>query len=274
MVRRGSVLEKGGALELHQNTQWSAQQQPLADALLATGLENTGQECIGDYVQSTAAGLKRDMLLRSVAAFAQLRKLRPADASLEMKENFCRARSQIAAGEFAAAANTLQTVLRLDAGFACAYNALGVAYARLGKARESRTAFDKAIALTPEWGLPYLQVAQTLVNAGRTRDAIPYLEKAVRFNPRAIQSQWSLLHAYRIAERDADFDRQAREALALDANYAPTYLDIGGYFESHGDFGRAAQAYDIYLSLAPNFADSAQIRIRSARLHEQADRGP
>ena len=152
----------------------------------ATGLENTGQECIGDCVQSTAGGLKRPMLLRSVESFAQLRKLRPTDASLEVKEQFCLARAQIAAGDFAAAVENLQSVLRIDAGFAGAYNALGVAYARLGKARES------------------------------------------------------LLHACRIANRDTDFDRQAREALALDPNYAPTYLDIGSYFESRQDFARAA----------------------------------
>jgi tetratricopeptide (TPR) repeat protein len=272
LVRRGLIMEKGGALDLYRATTWPVQQQPMADALLSTGLENTGQECIGDYVQSTAGGLKGAMLLRSVEAFAQLRKLRPMDASVEMKEKFCLARAQIADSDFSAAVDNLQAVLRIDAGFACAYNALGVAYARLGRARESRSAFDKAAELTPEWGLPYLQIAQTLVNAGKTRDAIPYLEKAVKFNPRAIQSQWSLLHAYRIADRDADFDRQAREVLALDANYAPTYLDIGSYFESHQNLASAARAYDIYLSLAPNFADSAQIRTRSARLREQADR--
>jgi tetratricopeptide (TPR) repeat protein len=273
LVRRGLVMEKGGALELYRATTWPMQQQPMADALLATGLENTGQECIGDYVQSTTGGVKRAMLLRSVEAFVQLRKLRPADASVEVKEKFCLARAQIVDGDFAAAVDTLQAALRIDAGFACAYNALGVAYARLGKTRESRSAFDKAVELTPEWGLPYLQIAQTLVNAGKMRDAIPYLEKAVKFNPRSIQSQWSLLHAYRIADRDADFNRQAREALALDPNYAPTYLDIASSFESHQDFANAARAYDIYLSLAPNFADSAQIRTRSTKLREQADRG-
>jgi tetratricopeptide (TPR) repeat protein len=273
MVRRGLVLDKGGALELHRATAWNAQQKPMADALLAAGLENTGQDCIGDYVQSTAGGLKRPMLLRSVEAFAQLRKLRPTDRSLAMKEQFCLARAQIAAGDLAAAVGNLQAVVSTDATFACAYNALGVAYGRMGRAQESRSAFDKAIELTPEWGLPYLQVAQALVNAGKTRDAIPYLENAVKYNPRSIQSQWSLLHAYRIANRDADFDRQARQALALDANYAPTYMDIGNYFESHQDYARAAQAYDIYLSLAPNYADSAQVRARSARLREQAGPG-
>ena len=273
LVRRGLIMDKGGALELYRATTWPMQQQPMADALLATGLENTGQECIGDYVQSTAVGLKRPMLLRSVDAFSQLRKLRPTDASLAVKEQFCLARARIAAGDFAAAVEDLQSVLTDRCGFCLRLQRAGRRLRAPGKARESRSAFDKAVELTPEWGLPYLQVAQSLVNEGKTRDAIPYLEKAVKFNPRAIQSQWSLLHAYRIANRDADFDRQAREALALDPNYAPTYLDIGNYFESRQDFARAAQAYDIYLSLAPNFADSAQLRTRSARLREQADRG-
>lgn len=272
MVRRGRVMETGGAWDLYRTTTWTEQQKPMADALIGSGLENTAQECVGDYVQSTSGGLKRAMLLRSAEAFARMQKFRPNDRSLVMKEKFCLARAQIAAGEFAEAVENLQASLAIDSDFACAYNALGVAYGRLGRPKEARAAFEKATQLTPEWSLPFLQIAQNLVNAGEMQEAIPYLEKAVKYNPLSIQSRWWLLRGYRLAGRAADFEKQARDTIALDPNYAPTYLEIGNFYEGRRDFARAAQAFDTYLILAPNFADSAQVRARATRFKEQSGR--
>ena len=48
-------------------------------------LEETGQDCVSDYVQSTTNALKRPMFLRAAEAFTALRTLRPSDPSLEAK---------------------------------------------------------------------------------------------------------------------------------------------------------------------------------------------
>jgi len=87
----------------------------------------------------------------------------------------------------------------------------------------------------------------------------------VQYNPRSIQSRWNLLRAYRLAGRAAELEAQAKEMIALEANYAPTYFELAMHYEAQRDFARAAQAFDTYLLLAPNYADSADVRARAAR---------
>jgi tetratricopeptide (TPR) repeat protein len=143
---------------------------------------------------------------------------------------------------------------------------------RLNRPREARAAFESAARLTPQWSLPLFQIAQQLVDARDYAGAIPYLEKAVQYNPRSIQSRWNLLRVYRLAGRGADVETQAKQMIALDPNYAPTYFELAAHYEAQGDHARAAQMFDLYLALAPNYADSSQVRARAKRNRDRASR--
>jgi hypothetical protein len=60
------------------------------------GIEELGQACITDYVQSTETGLKRAMLQRSVDGYERLQTLRPKDSAIELRKLFCLGRLRIA----------------------------------------------------------------------------------------------------------------------------------------------------------------------------------
>ena len=203
------------------------------------------------------------MFLRAAEAFAKLRMLRSNDRSLEAKQYFCQARAQIASADFTQAAETLKRSLEIDPNFACSYNALGVALGRLGHLKEAQSAFETAARLTPAWALPVLQIAQQFIAAGDLRSAAPYLEKAAKLNPRAIGIAWSLARIYRLLGRGPDFLNAANAVVNIDRNYAPIYSELGLYYEAVRDYPKAAQAFDNYLTLAPNFADSAEMRRRA-----------
>ncbi|HYP09041.1 MAG TPA: caspase family protein [Bryobacteraceae bacterium] len=241
-----------------------------AEASRVAALEDAGMECVSDYVQSTTNALKRPMFLRAVEAFTQLRALRPDDRSLEAKALFCQGRAQIAAGEFEPAVESLNRSLTIDKEFACSYNALGVALGRLNRAAEARAAFETAARLTPEWALPLMQIAQQFVTAGDLKSAVPYLEKAARLNPKAVGTLWSLARVHRTLGNSQDFARVANATLAVDRNYAPIYAEMGMFYESVRDFAKAAQAYDAYLTLAPNYIDSAEVRKRAQQVRTPA----
>ena len=268
LVREGRVLGPGGAFEQYQALPAAAKAQ--AETILAGALEDIGQECVNDYVQSSAGGLKRVMLLRAADAFSKLKTFRPNDASLTMKEKFCQGRAEIAAGQFSAAVESLRASLAIDPEFACSHNALGVALSRLNQPKEARAAFEAAARLAPEWFLPLFQIAQQLVNAGNVKGAIPYLERAVHTSPKFVTSRWNLMRAYRVVGRYQDVESQAQEIIALDANYAPVYAELAAHYEATREFARAAQAADTYSLLAPNFTDSAQMRALATRAREQA----
>jgi Tfp pilus assembly protein PilF len=60
--------------------------------------------------------------------------------------------------------------------------------------------------------------------------------------------------------------------IALDPNYAPTYFELAVHHEAQGDHAQAAQMFDVYLVLAPNYADSNQVRARAQRNRDRASR--
>ena len=212
------------------------------------------------------------MLRRAVAAYERLQTLRPNDPEIETRRIFCRGRLQIAEGQFADAVTSLRESLRLDPQFACAQNALGVALDRLNRKAEARQAFERAATLTPEWGLPPFQIASQLIAAGQLREALPHLENAVRYNPRSVGTRWSLLRLNRLLGHLAEAERVGLELVKLNPNYAPAYMELGLTYEGAGYLEKAAEAYDLYLLLAPNFADSTEVRSRTARIRAQGSR--
>ena len=268
-ITAGNILDSGGAWDFYRAHTFAGADAAPAAGLISGALEELGQACVSDYVQSTASGLKRAMLARAVDAFGRLETLRPDDPGIETRRLFCTGRLQIAENRFAEAARTLEATLKRDPQFACAYNALGVALGRTGRQKEARQAFETAAKLTPEWGLPPFQIASQLVAAGEPAKAVPYLEKAVAYNPRSVTNRWNLVHVLRIAGNSGRAEKEAAELIRLDPNYPPAYTELGLVYESQGNAAKAADAYDTYLLLAPNFADSAEVRTRAARLRSR-----
>jgi Flp pilus assembly protein TadD len=179
---------------------------------------------------------------------------------------FCRGRLQIAEGQFTEAVSSLQGSIQRDGNFACAYNALGVALERLNRGSDSRRAFEAAARLTPEWALPPFQIASQLIAAGDLKKAVPYLEKAVAYNPRSTGTRWSLMRVHRSLRQFVEVERDAEELIRINPNYAPAYLELGRTYEENRAFGKAAEAYETYLLLAPNYGDSDEIRARAKRI--------
>ena len=276
LIGHNLILGPGSAWVFFKAEKFADDQKPAAVAMMAAALENVGQDCVGDYVQSTSTALKRVMLLRSAEALDALRQLRPEDRAIEARKTFCQARAQIAAGDFSEAERSLRASLAIDPNFACSHNALGVALTKLGRTSEARVEFEKAVQLTPEWSLPYWQLATQLIAADKVKEALPYLEKAARYNPRSVTVKWTYLRAARVLDRTADVEKLANEIIALDPNYAPTYIELGQYYEERRDYAKASQAYDNYLLLAPNFADSSQVRqhVTHIRPYVKKRKGP
>ncbi len=272
-VQAGRVLDPDGAWEFYRSHAFAANEGPAALALVGGALEEMGQACVGDYVQSPSSGLKRAMLQRAVDAFDKLRVLRPNDAGLEVRQQFCQGRSLIAEERFAEAVVTLEKTIQKDPGFACSYNALGVALSRINRPAEAKRAFENAARLTPEWALPPFQIASQLLAAGETAKALPYLEKAVSFNPRSVGTRWTLLHANRLAGRTNDLERQAAELIRLDPNYAPTYLEMGLAYEAARNYTKAVESYNAYVLLAQNYVGTATVRERADKLRAQFGTG-
>lgn len=268
----GQVLEAGGAWDYYRQQASAGAHRVPATALMAEALEELGNACVSDYVQSTQIGPKRTMLRRATDALERLRVLRPGDKTVETRRLFCGARLAIAENQFEGAVKLLQQVVDRDADFACAHNALGVALERLNRPAESRRAFEAAAGLTPEWALPLFHLASQHAGRGDYRQAEPLLAKAVRLHPRSAVNRWNLLRVHRLMGRVKDVEAGAAELLRQHPNYAPTYLELARSREADGALTEAAEAYEAYLQLAPNYADSDAIRSQAQQIRQRLAR--
>ena len=166
-INAGRVMEPNGAWEFYRSQTFAGPERAAAEALMAGSLEEYGQACVSDYVQSTATGLKRAMLQRAVDAFDRLQTMRPSDPSIETRKLFCRGRLLIADSRFAEVGGGARAIVEARSAVR-----LRVQCARRGAraastgSKESRQAFETAAKLTPEWGLPPFQIAQQLVTSG------------------------------------------------------------------------------------------------------------
>ena len=272
MARLERVIASGDldtAWERFRTQAWTVEQRPAATARMAAALEDAGQACVADYVQSNSVGLKAAMFQRAARSFRLLETLRPGEASVRARGLFCQARAEIATGKLAEAEENLRRSLEIDKNFACAFNALGVVMQRQNRTAEARAAFDKARQLTPNWALPPLQIAQLLISAGETARALPYLEDAARLFPKATGISWSLARLNRVLRRPDAFLAAAQATIAADPNYAPIYSELGAFHEASGNTAMAAEAYNAYLTLAPNLVDSNQVRERLQKLRRR-----
>jgi Flp pilus assembly protein TadD len=85
------------------------------------------------------------------------------------------------------------------------------------------TEFEAEIKLNPDDADAQYQLGKTLLEQGRTREALPHLQAAEKLSPDLADVHNQLQIAYRKAGRVADADRQAK--LAADSKAKPASSD-------------------------------------------------
>jgi uncharacterized caspase-like protein/tetratricopeptide (TPR) repeat protein len=261
-IAAGNILDAGGAWELYQRLLRESPREPQSlaiETVLGTALEETGQGAINQYVHSPIAELRRDIFHRAALAFRHLNTLRPGDEQLKAKQLFCTGRALVVDGKFQQAAAVLEEAAAADPRAGYIQNGLGIAYERLNKNREAVRAFQSAARLSPAWALPHLHLGLQYQTRGE-KNAGQELETAVALDPRQPLLQETLAAYYRGRARYEDAERVLTTLVAAAPEYANAYRELGRVYEAKRDYGRAAEALERYLKLAPNAPDNAAIR--------------
>jgi Flp pilus assembly protein TadD len=136
------------------------------------------------------------------------------------------ARKNIEAQKFAAAVGPLQTFLAERDDFAYAHFQLGYVYTALGRPKEARPEYERALQLDPKMSEAALNLGILLLNEDPAA-AVAALRKSVELLPAQSRPRALLGVAY---ERSGDLENAATSyeaALALDAKDSETSLHLG-----------------------------------------------
>ena len=155
--------------------------------------------------------------------------------------------------------------------YASAYNALGVAFMRLGKSEEGKGAFEKAISLDDHFSLPYLNLGKMAMSENRVNDALNNLSKCVANDPLNPDALSRLAYMELLT---GNYERAASDARKVHSvpheGFEISHLIAARALRKKQMRDDAISEYRLFLKEAPSSATSPQARQELTDLEKQS----
>jgi tetratricopeptide (TPR) repeat protein len=135
------------------------------------------------------------------------------------------------------------------------YHNLGRELSELARFEEARSAYRRALALEPDFGLAHYGVGESFLLEGESAQALPHLREALRLQPRDARATTSLgIARLSLGEREGA-ERLFTLALRLDPGLAAAHNGLAAVRAEQGRFAEAAGHVERAITLSPEDAD-------------------
>ena len=143
------------------------------------------------------------------------------------------------------------------------YHNLGRELAELTRFEEARSAYRRALALEPDFGLAHYGVGESFLLEGESAQALPHLREARRLQPQDARTATSLgIARLSLGEREAA-ERLFGLALRLDPGLAAAHNGLAAVRAEEGRFEEAAGHVERAIALTP---EDAELHVNLAQL--------
>jgi len=129
---------------------------------------------------------------------------------------------------------------------------------KMSKDSEAAQAFNHAIELDPEFAQGYACLGMTRVAAGQYEAGARLYEQALQRNPKIAVVHYLLADAL-LRKADADsarIDTHLKQAIQMDATYAPARLALGKLYARAEHLPEAVVEFERVVGLDPNLAEA------------------
>jgi adenylate cyclase len=151
--------------------------------------------------------------------------------------------------------NLAQKVLSIDDTDSGAYRLMGGAYLHMKEHDKSIAARERALALDPNHSECLFVLGFSLVFAGRPQEAIPLMEKAIRFNPiPPIVHLTYIAQAYNDAGRYEEAIAVCKKAIQAEPNDQRAHLNLTSAYILLGREEEAHSTAEVVLKMDPKFS--------------------
>jgi tetratricopeptide (TPR) repeat protein len=177
-------------------------------------------------------------------------------APKEARKAYDRAQKFLAGREpnYAQAARQLEKAVQSYAGFALAWDLLGVVRNRLKEEDRGKEAFENAIKADPSYVTPYLRLAAMAMLRNRMEDALRLSDVILRLKPGLREAHdYRAVACYSLGKTECAV-QSARAVLETgpDQLHARLHLILGDVLARQRDFRAAAAEYSRLIELAPD----------------------
>jgi len=133
---------------------------------------------------------------------------------------------------------------------------MGVALKDQGKLEEAIEAYNKALAIKPDYTVAYNNMGNALQDQGNLEEAIEAYNKALAIKPDYAEAHNNMGNAFKQQGKLEEAIEAYNKALAIKSDYAVTYSNIGVTLQRQGKPEEAIEAYKKALAIKPDYADA------------------
>jgi tetratricopeptide (TPR) repeat protein/peroxiredoxin len=155
---------------------------------------------------------------------------------------------------------SFQAALRDDPASAEALYGLGSVYLKQEKIPQARESFERAIKLSASYPdtLPnaWNNLGLLMTREGRTAEAIPYFQEALKLSPDHLVALENLGNAYRAQKRWDEARRTLQRAVAVGPEDPEANYSLGMVFAQLDDTDRAQEYLQRALKLRPDYPEA------------------
>lgn len=184
-----------------------------------------------------------DKAIQSTATARQLEPDRPA-------VRYSAGMTLFRIGRYDEAKQELEKAIALQPTSEEATRLLGRVLMRQGKIDEGRAEFNKALAIRPNSVMLHTEMGLALYNESRYKEALEAFEKAIALAPNSSRALTQAGAAAQAAGDDSKALSFFERATAIQPR-AETFSNMGTIYYGHGEYAKAANAYEAALLIRP-----------------------
>jgi tetratricopeptide (TPR) repeat protein len=166
------------------------------------------------------------------------------------------ARALQMAARFAEALPAYERAIALKPDYAEAHNGRGIALANMHRSIEALASFDKAIALKPEYAEAHNNCGLVLQDLDRFEEALFRFDNAIALNPDDARIHKNRGAVLQDLKRPDEAIRSYDRAIALKPDYADVLLNRGVALNELTRLDEAVDSFDKALALKPDYAEA------------------
>jgi len=136
--------------------------------------------------------------------------------------------------------------------------ALGLANLKMNKTYEAAQAFNHAIELDPKFAQAYACLGMTRFDFGQYGEAVRLYEQALQTEPKLAVVHYLIAETLlrQTAADPARVEAHLKQAILMDASYAPARLALGMLYARSARLTEAAGEFERCIALDPNLAEA------------------
>jgi len=128
---------------------------------------------------------------------------------------------------------------------------LGMAYKRAGRRREAIEMLKKAILIKPDYTEAYNDLGYVYAEEGRYDEAIRLYRKALTLEPRHVETYVNFGNAYVFMKQPEKAISMFKKILEIDPAHVKAYINLGNVYCSAGRFDEGIGSFEKAISLEP-----------------------